>query len=90
MENENLEKTMDLEERHEEGLEGRLVLAGPEFSSCIDKVTKLLSEKLKQPVELNVEYDPSIIGGFVAEVGGRYYDASVAERLFRMKQYILG
>ncbi len=57
------------------------------------KLTEVQREKLQQrlefmtgkQVELSVEYDPSIIGGIVAQVGDRIFDSSVQNRLAMLK-----
>jgi len=49
----------------------------------------LLSSIYKTGIELQVNSNPSIIGGFVLKVEDQQYDASVATGLKRMKTALL-
>lgn len=53
-----------------------------EVKAALEKVTG-------KAVVMDVQVDPSLIGGIVARVGGRVYDASVKTRLELIKQRLL-
>lgn len=61
-------------------------------NSLSDANRKLIKEKIEKSgvafdtVELEVKTDPSIIGGFILEIGNNIYDASVAHSLDQMKK----
>ena len=52
-------------------------------------VIDLIGSKFKTEVELTIQEDPSIIGGFILRVGDQQYDASVATGLKRIKNALL-
>jgi F-type H+-transporting ATPase subunit delta len=49
------------------------------------KLKALLSSTYKTEIELQVQEEPSIIGGFILKIGDQQYDASIASGLKRMK-----
>lgn len=46
-----------------------------------EKLTKTLSEKIGQPVRLNVEINPAVLGGFSIRFADELIDASIVSRL---------
>ena len=59
------------------------------FLLCIAKVKqKILSEMAQgsSDVEITTKVDPTLIGGFVIELGDKLYDASVAHKLQQFKK----
>lgn len=46
-----------------------------------DKLTKTLSQKIGQPVRLNVEINPAVLGGFSIRFADELIDASIVSRL---------
>jgi len=46
-----------------------------------DKLTKSLSQKIGQPVRLNVEIDPTVLGGFAIRFADELIDASIVSRM---------
>lgn len=59
-----------------------------------DQVAKIKTEIInlgwaKGDIELEQKVDPSIIGGFILEVEGKLYDASVKNKLANLKKGIL-
>lgn len=61
-----------------------------------DDLKALIQKKLQESgatfdkVELEVKKDPSIIGGFILEIGNLIYDASVSQRLNKLKKEFTG
>lgn len=53
------------------------------------KVEEILAARLKFKVSCEVEVDPSIVGGFVVQVGDRRFDASVKGAFEKMKEEFL-
>ncbi|MBI4126966.1 MAG: ATP synthase F1 subunit delta [Deltaproteobacteria bacterium] len=56
----------------------------------VEQLRTILRRLLSRDVTCEVDVDPKIIGGFVVRVGDVVYDASVAGRLARMKEELLG
>lgn len=52
----------------------------------IRELAKSIGKKIGSEVELNVSVDPSLLGGFVANVGGKTFDSSLRTQLHRMKE----
>lgn len=50
-----------------------------------DQLRAALQKKLGQPVEVRVTTDPSLMGGFIAQVGSEVYDASVIGRVHKFR-----
>lgn len=48
---------------------------------------KIAKDYGKERVELRLEHDPSIIGGFVLTVGGEVYDQSIRTSMAKMKRH---
>jgi F-type H+-transporting ATPase subunit delta len=55
----------------------------------IDMVANRLKDVLGKDVDLQVEVDDGLIGGIVLRVGDTVYDASVSNRLVRLKEELL-
>jgi F-type H+-transporting ATPase subunit delta len=75
--------------RHKKGISTAVVTVAGELGA---DTSALIKAKLEQSgvafdqVELVVEQDPTIIGGFILEIGGKIYDASVASQLNQLKK----
>lgn len=52
------------------------------------RLRESLEKKLGRKVELRVETDPGLLGGFVAQVESRVWDASVLGRLNRFREQL--
>ena len=50
------------------------------------RIEKVLSDVLGMTVECEVNVDPTLMGGFLIEVGDARFDASIKGRLTRMKE----
>lgn len=50
-----------------------------------EKLEKTLSELTGEPVFLKMSVDPSLVGGFVVQIGERIIDGSVRGRLHRLR-----
>lgn len=55
----------------------------------MELIVNRLQAVLGKEIELQVEIDPELIGGVVLRVGDTVYDASVANRLVRLKDELL-
>jgi F-type H+-transporting ATPase subunit delta len=51
-----------------------------------EELRRALEAKTGKRIDLHVETDPSLLGGFVAKIGSEVFDASVAGRLERLEQ----
>jgi F-type H+-transporting ATPase subunit delta len=59
-----------------------------------DKVTKqitdLISEVFKTKIELKENIDPEIVGGFILQIDDNYIDASVKNKLRKIRKELIG
>lgn len=62
-------------------LRGELYIAGPFGEDQIESVKKHFNELLGQEVSFEVKRNEALIGGFLAIIDGKIYDASVAYRI---------
>lgn len=65
---------------------GVLRSATPLSEAQIAKVRQLVEAHFKTTFEIEQVIDPSLIGGFVLNIGDRQFDASIATRLRALKQ----
>jgi F-type H+-transporting ATPase subunit delta len=54
------------------------------------QVTKLISDIFKTKVELKENLDPGIIGGFILQIDDKYIDASIKNKLRKIKKELIG
>jgi F-type H+-transporting ATPase subunit delta len=54
----------------------------------LEKLEQLLAKTYGQEINLNVEIDPSILGGVKVQVSGQIIDGSVAARLNQAKMQL--
>ena len=54
----------------------------------VQELRKTLERKFGKRVEVRVETDPSLLGGFVAKVGSEIFDASVAGKIHRFREQL--
>lgn len=54
----------------------------------IKRLQGALEKKLGRKVEVELTTDPSILGGFVAQVGSEIYDASVLGRIEKLREAV--
>jgi F-type H+-transporting ATPase subunit delta len=82
-----------LQYRNKKGISTAVITVTNELT---DETSRLIKEKLEKSgvafdqVELVVQKDPGIIGGFILEIGGQIYDASVANQLNQLKKNFRG
>lgn len=63
-----------------------LVADRAEADEVGSRIEEILSDILGMTVECEVNIDPSLMGGFVIEVGDARFDASIKGKLTRMKE----
>jgi F-type H+-transporting ATPase subunit delta len=51
-----------------------------------DQISKLVSDLFKTKVDLKENVDKSIIGGFILKVDDNYFDASVRNKLWKIRK----
>lgn len=54
-----------------------------------EKIQKELEEKLKKKVILREEIRPEVLGGFKVQIGSKVFDATFANSLVELKNYLL-
>jgi len=63
------------------------IVSATELSSeAIEKMKEVLSKKTGKTIVLNVEQDPSLIGGVVSKIGDLVLDGSVKTQLMNMRE----
>lgn len=67
---------------------GRLVTAVP-AGRLAQQLEQAVAQHTQGAVELETEVDPSLLGGFVLQVGDRRWDASVAHQLKKIQQQFI-
>lgn len=65
---------------------GTVRIAPPYDENLIRKLEAGFSRLLDRPVDLTAEEDPALLGGFVAYVDGKVYDASMQTGLTDLLQ----
>ncbi len=55
----------------------------------IEKIRKNFSQITGKEVQVNVETDPSLIGGLVAKIGDTIYDGSIRTQLYTIKETLI-
>ena len=55
-------------------------------NETIEKIKKSLSEMTKKEIKLEVEQDPSLIGGIVTKIGDLVLDGSIKTQLLNMRE----
>ncbi|MCK5164718.1 MAG: F0F1 ATP synthase subunit delta [Desulfobacula sp.] len=63
-----------------------IVSAAELSSDAVDKIKESLSKKTGKTIVLNVEQDPSLIGGVVTKIGDLVMDGSVKTQLMNMRE----
>jgi len=54
------------------------------------QITDLISDVFKTKVELKENIDPEIIGGFILQIDDNYIDASIKNKLRKIKKELIG
>ena len=54
------------------------------------QISDLISEVFKTKVELKENIDPEIIGGFILKIDDNYIDASIRNKLRKIKKELKG
>ena len=55
-------------------------------AETVDKIRNSLSEMTKKEIKLDVEQDPSLIGGIVTKIGDLVLDGSIKTQLLNMRE----
>lgn len=69
--------------------EAILKLAPPYDQEELDLIIQGFEQKLGKPVQFHVVEDPSLIGGFSAQIDGKVYDFSFATQLRELHHQLL-
>ncbi len=79
----------DLYKQHKGIVSATFTSATPVSAKIRDRVEKAVRETLKSTVELVVDEDEELIGGFVIRIEDQQYDASVARSLKKVTTQLL-
>jgi F-type H+-transporting ATPase subunit delta len=67
-----------------------LTTAAPIASKVKQQITDMITSVFKTKVEFEENVDPAIIGGFILKVDDNYIDASVRNKLRKIKKELIG
>ncbi len=70
-------------------INGNLYIAGPFEDEDIKKIEEHFTNLLGKQVFLEVQRDDRLLGGFLATVDGKVYDASLLVRMQGIRRHIL-
>ncbi len=65
---------------------GKLTSAEPMSEAQIAEIKKIVEKQTGDTFEIDVEVDPSLIGGFILSIGDKLFDGSVSTKLREIKQ----
>ncbi len=82
-----LNKYMSFEDMASNAVSGTLSSAFPMASKEVEAVCKKIGERLNRKVKLETKTQEALLGGFVVNVGGKIFDASVSTQLARLKEH---
>ena len=71
-------------------LTAEVVSASPLDDRRKDRLRRALSERTGREVRLEVEVDPSLVGGAIAKVGDLVFDGSIRTQLGQLRANLLG
>lgn len=80
---------IDLYKKHKGIKTASIVSAYPLPDDLRNKIKKMIETTLESPVELSMEVDEELIGGFVINIDQQQYDASVQNSLKKVKKQLL-
>lgn len=80
---------IDLYRNHNNITVVRLVVATPIDDETVQKIKHLVQKDKSGEIELNVQIDPQIMGGFVLYLGTYRLDASVSSQLDKIRNQLL-
>lgn len=83
-----LSEFIDRIDRYRGKLKAAVFSAVPLSAGQLETLRVLLTRKLNQPVELETQVEPSLIGGFYIHVGGHLIDCTVKTQLQKMKEQL--
>ncbi len=69
-------------------LKGTIKVAKPTSEKHIDEIRQSFEKLTGQPIHFEVIVDPTIIGGFIANIENKVYDKSVRSNLASLAKYI--
>jgi F-type H+-transporting ATPase subunit delta len=69
-------------------VEARVQAARPLADAEADEIRRALEGRTRRTVRLRTVTDPALLGGFVVRIGSEVYDASLANRLARVREAI--
>lgn len=80
---------LDMYKEHE-GIKSAVLTSAHSLSEKTRKeIVAIIQKSLDAPIELEVNENPDLIGGFVIRIEDRQYDASVASSLQKVKKQLL-
>jgi F-type H+-transporting ATPase subunit delta len=65
---------------------GKLISAKPLSNEQVEQIKAEVAKETGDTFELEMEVDPSLIGGFVLKIGDKLFDGSIATSLRQLKQ----
>ncbi len=84
-----VEEFRDIADEFMGQVRGKLKVASPISEAELEELRRVLEEKLNKKVVLEVEEDPSIIGGVIADIKGMVFDGSILGGLKQIKEKLV-
>ncbi len=80
---------VDLYLKHKNITSSRLIVSSDVSEDFVDKMRKIVEDNTNSQVELYVEKDPTIGGGFVLEYGTYRIDASISSQIKNIRKSLM-
>ena len=75
---------------HQRVLQAEVTTAVPLSAERVTELQQRLARATGRSVIMTTKVDPQIIGGLIARIGSTVYDGSVAAKLWKMKESLVG
>lgn len=69
-------------------MDGRIFSAWPMDPESVGRIAEKFSERMEAPVTLTQEVDPSLIAGFIVQIGFLRFDYSARARILELKRHM--
>jgi len=85
-----LEEYAQLAAARRDRLVARVRTVVPPTPEQIERLSAAIAAQLGHNVHINIEIDPSMIGGITIRVGDELFDGSIAHRIAEARRYVAG
>lgn len=83
-------RNFEVQYKKHKGIKSAVLVSTTTLDSAVkDKLVKVLKDTLDSKIDLTVEKNKELIGGFVIRIDDQQYDASVASKLKKIEKQLL-